>query len=214
MTRTYWMAASILGLAAMISLGLWVSGFPPEWDLDKGESVSGVRMFLTAPMRIVAVGTVLTIIVALSKRQFSNEGKAGRLSVTAVLFTPILTLFLQVAMPLMIYDVIGENDADVALGLLVAGFFLIMGNYIVTAPFGGKVGFRNQWTLSDPRIWARTHRFLGRSLVLGTLMLIPVFLLLKPSFAIYAPLFLALPLKGVSWLYSRSLSQRLGLRSA
>ena len=159
MNRTYVIAAGLLGLAAAISIGLWMTGFPPEWDTDKGERISSVRNFLTTPLAIVGVGTVLSAVIAWFKRgRLTESGKVKRIAMMGVLFMPILTLFLQIVMPLMIYDVIDDRGADYALAGLMVLFFLVMGNYIVTAPFEGRIGFRNKWTLSDPVIWSRTHK--------------------------------------------------------
>jgi len=215
MRRIYFIAAGLLALSASISLWLWANGFPPEWSTDKGETVSGVRAFLTAPLRIVAVGTVLTILMAWVKRSLLPEaGKVRAIVAMGVLAMPVLTLFLQVIMPLMLYDVIGEVEADYALAGLVILFFLIMGNYVVTAPFEARVGFRNKWTLSDPIIWTRTHRFLGRSLVTGALLTIPLLAVIHTDYVIYTPIIIAIFLKATAYLYARSLGQRLALRDA
>ena len=69
MNRVYWQAAGLLGLSAVISLVLWLNGFPPEWDTDKGETVSAVRNFLTTPFAIVGVGTGLTASATVQARR-------------------------------------------------------------------------------------------------------------------------------------------------
>jgi len=215
MRNIYFIAAGLLLLSAVISLWLWANGFPPEWDTDKGETVSAVRTFLTAPLRIVAVGTVLSLVVAWAKRRrLPEEGKVRVIVAMGVLSMPVLTLFLQVVMPLMLYDVIGEVEADYALAGLVILFFLIMGNYVVTAPFKARLGFRNKWTLSDRTIWTRAHRFLGRSLVLGALLTIPLLAIIPNDYVIYAPIIVAGLLKLTTYFYARSLGQRLALRDA
>ena len=116
-------------------------------------------------------------------------------------------------MPLMLYDVIGEREADYAFAGLSVLFFLVMGNYIVTAPFEARIGFRTKWTLSDPVVWAKTHRFLGRNLVFGALLTLPLFAVIDADYVLYAPIVFAVLLKGIAWLYARSLSQRLALRN-
>lgn len=214
MNRTYWTAAGLLGLAGAISLGLWGAGFPPEWDTDKGETVSAVRSFLTTPFAIVGVGTGLTLLVAFLKRGALNvPGKARSIAVMSVLFMPVLTLFLQVMMPLALYDVIGAGGIETLFLLVVAAFFLAMGNYIVTAPYQSRMGLRNKWTLADPAIWARTHRFFGRSLVAGTLLMLPACLLIGGEYATYGLVGAVIVLKLFAVLYARTLSQKLALRS-
>jgi len=214
MNRVYWSAAAILGLAGIISYILWLNEFPPTWDLDKGESISSVRVFLTTPFSIVIVGTLLTIPIALSKRdRLSEVGKTRNMAIMGVLYVPILTLSLQVLMPLMLYDIIEKNDAQLFTFLLTALFFLVMGNYVVTAKPGSKIGFRNRWTLSDPQIWTKTHRFLGRSLIIGTLLMVPSSLIIEPKYVVYALVVMAIFIKATTWLYARSLVQRLSLKN-
>ena len=214
MNRVYWQAAGLLGLSAVISLVLWLNGFPPEWDTDKGETVSAVRRFLTTPFTIVGIGTGFTLLVMLMKRgALKASGKARSIVVMSVLFMPILTLFMQVMMPLAIYDVVGSGGLEIAFVFVMASFFLIMGNYVVTAPYQSRMGLRNKWTLADPTVWARTHRFFGRSLVAGVLLALPLCLMVLGEFATYGLIGVVLLLKSVAWLYARSLSQRLALRN-
>ena len=214
MNRVYWQAAGLLGLSAVISLVLWLNGFPPEWDTDKGETVSAVRRFLTTPFTIVGMGTGFTLLVMLMKRgALKASGKSRSIVVMSVLFMPILTLFMQVMMPLAIYDVVGSGGPEIAFVFVVASFFLIMGNYVVTAPYQSRMGLRNKWTLADPTVWARTHRFFGRSLVAGVLLALPLCLMVLGEFATYGLIGVVLLLKSVAWLYARSLSQRLALRN-
>ena len=145
MNRVYWQAAGLLGLSAVISLVLWLNGFPPEWDTDKGETVSAVRNFLTTPFAIVGVGTGLTLLQLLFKRGALNtSGKARSIVVMSVLFMPVLTLFLQVMMPLALYDLVGSGGLEMSFLFLVAAFFVIMGNYVVTAPYQSRMGLRNR----------------------------------------------------------------------
>jgi len=214
MNRAYWQAASLLGMAALISSFLWLYGFPPEWDLDKGENVSAIRVFLTTPFSIVAVGTCLTVLAAFGKRdKLGTSGKTQRIALTSFLLIPVLTLFLQAIMPLLLYDVIGENGADLIFFLIPVSFFLIMGNYIVTAEYDSRIGLRNKWTLSDPIVWARTHRFFGRSLVTGALLTVPLALFIKSEYATYTLVGIAISLKFFAYLHARSLGQRLALRN-
>lgn len=214
MNRTYITALGLLGISALISTALWLNGFPPEWDTEKGEVTSAIRRFLTAPYAIVATGSFMTLITIPAKRaKLRSSGKSRQIAVMSVLLIPILTLFLQIVMPLMLYDVVGEWGAEFLFLLVAAVFFLTIGNYIVTAEYGSRIGLRNKWTLADPLVWTKTHRFFGRSLVLGTLIILPIGLLVKPEYATYTLVGIAVSLKLIALLYARSLSHRLALRS-
>ena len=55
---------------------------------------------------------------------------------------------------------------------------LAIGNYLGKARQNPVVGLKTPWTLADPRVWDKTHRFTGRAMVIGGLALIGLGLLL------------------------------------
>lgn len=47
--------------------------------------------------------------------------------------------------------------------------FLVLGNYMQQTKPNGLVGIRMDWTLENPVVWRKTHRFASRVFVIGSL---------------------------------------------
>lgn len=68
----------------------------------------------------------------------------------------------------LIYAVTGLSGLgyDVPVGtvvpLLIGVLFVILGNYLSKVKMNWLIGIRTPWTLSDERIWNRTHRLAGK----------------------------------------------------
>lgn len=215
MTRTYYLAAALLGLSALISIVLWANGYPPAWETDKGETIALLRSILTAPLALASIGAVITIPIAYSKRHYvTKAGKASALPAMGVLAVPVSTLALQALLPLMLYDLVADDFSQLLFLGLLATFFLIMGNYIVTAPPDAGIGMRNKWTLSDPVVWTRTHRAFGRNLVMAALLIPPLGFLIDPRHAQWVLIGTVMSLKAVAWLHARHLAMQHALRNA
>jgi uncharacterized membrane protein len=54
--------------------------------------------------------------------------------------------------------------------LLAMAFVMIFGNLYPTIKSNFIIGIKNAWTLSDERVWNKTHRFAGRVYFLGGLI--------------------------------------------
>jgi uncharacterized membrane protein len=73
-----------------------------------------------------------------------------------------------------------------ALGLLLAAFLVVGGNYIGRVRPNWFVGIRTPWTLSDDDIWRRTHRLGGRLMVGCGALLVPASLALPIAQVLFA----------------------------
>jgi uncharacterized membrane protein len=56
--------------------------------------------------------------------------------------------------------------------LLAAGVIALVGNYMGKVRYNYMFGLRTPWTLSDQRVWDKTHRFLGRAMVGAAILLV------------------------------------------
>lgn len=95
----------------------------------------------------------------------------------------------------------------IATGVLLIG----VGNYLGKAHRNGIFGLRTPWTLADASVWDKTHRFTGRAMFTGGVMLIALSFLLRNGAALGVSIGVctALPLlAGVA--RSRSLAQAAG----
>ena len=57
-------------------------------------------------------------------------------------------------------------------GLLLGTLYIVLGNYLPTVKPNYTVGIRVPWTLNDQDNWYHTHRFSGKCMVLGGVLLI------------------------------------------
>lgn len=94
--------------------------------------------------------------------------------------------------------------ATVGIGLLVA----VIGNFMPQIRDNYFIGIRTPWTLANPVVWQRTHRFSGKMWVAGgVLIALAAFLpgTLSPGVIIAALIIIALVPVGYSWMISREL---------
>jgi uncharacterized membrane protein len=64
--------------------------------------------------------------------------------------------------------------------LLAAMVIALIGNYMGKVRYNYMLGLRTPWTLSDQRVWDKTHRFLGRAMV-GAAVLLTAATFLTPT---------------------------------
>lgn len=57
-------------------------------------------------------------------------------------------------------------------GALAALVLLIAGNWMGKIRYNFLFGIRTPWTLADERVWDKTHRFTGRAMVAGAIVLL------------------------------------------
>jgi uncharacterized membrane protein len=76
------------------------------------------------------------------------------------------------------FDVL--RPTAIATGVLLAG----IGNYLGKARQNAVFGLRTPWTLADPNVWDRTHRFTGAAMMAGALVLIALGFVLHEGVAL------------------------------
>lgn len=63
-------------------------------------------------------------------------------------------------------------DMAMTIPILVGASLLLIGNYLPQVRPNWFLGVRTPWTLSDEDVWRRTHRFAGRTMSAGGLLLL------------------------------------------
>lgn len=215
MKQSFYTTAAIALVTAVIGIVLWANGFPPEKE-GLSETSLQVRAVVTFPLFWAGFCLVTTLPLIWFKRGrlTAPAGKASRIPAFSVQLPALAGLLFQILIPLDVYDIVGTAGTHTIFFYFIAAAFFLMGNYIATAPFGSKIGFRNKATLSDQTVWARTHRFLGRSLVLTTLVALPLPFIIDGQIAQWALIGLIMVMKAIAWLHARQLAARQTLRSA
>lgn len=214
MKNTTYFAAGLITLTALISVVLWANGFPPPKEgLSEGKIVW--RSIVTFPFFLAGLSSCLTvpIILVKARKLKAVSGKSRALPQVSMLMVPAVMLLLQIIMPLDMYGLISDSAGDLGLFGLIALFFFTIGNYAATIPYRAVTGFRTKATLSDPSVWTRTHRFLGRNIVFASLLMVPVAFLFGGKIAQWSLLGTVITIKAISFIYARQLSARAELRT-
>jgi uncharacterized membrane protein len=118
--------------------------------------------------------------------------------------------FLALAHVIIIVKALGVQIDIVSILSLGAGFlFLIIGNFLPKTRFNYFMGVRTPWTLSDERVWDKTHRLAGPLFMLAGLVVILAACLLPQSWQTDVLLTAALSVCLISCAYSYIVSKRL-----
>ncbi len=214
MKRTIYIAAGIIALTAAIGTALWATGYPPPRDgLSDGKTLT--RTIISFPLFWAGISTLITVPIVLFKAEGfrTATGKTRALPQIGVLMPSIAVLLMQIIVPLDVYDLISEKAGDLGFFGLITVFFLLIGNYIATVPFESRYGFRSKATLSDSVVWAKTHRLLGRNIVLTSLLMIPVAFVIDTQIAQWTQIGLVMLMKALAFIYARQLAARTRLRN-
>jgi uncharacterized membrane protein len=62
-------------------------------------------------------------------------------------------------------------DMNLIMPFAVGSLFIVIGNFMPKFKKNWFVGIRTPWTLSDERVWTKTHRVGGRLFIIGGLLL-------------------------------------------
>ena len=215
MKQSFFVTASITMLTAAIGMILWMYGYPPQTEGSPETSIQ-IRAVVTAPLFWATFGAVLSACAIWFKRHRLAEpaGKASRIPAIGVQLPALLGLLFQILIPLDLYDVIGKEGGQIAFFYFISAVFILIGNYVATAPFGSKIGFRTAATLSDEVIWTKSHRFLGRNLLMAVVVALPLPWLIPGQAAQWVLIGLVACLKAATWLYARRLAARKKLSQA
>jgi hypothetical protein len=208
MTRAATISWILVAAAMLVALWSWFAlpsggGVPLNYlGLD------GHRHFMVS-RAIVWLVPLIALATLVGMRRAARRGvgaaseayEATMIGVSGVLLVTEATLVGRALRP--DFNVLGP--VAVAVGVLL----LALGNVLGKARHNAVFGLRTPWTLADARIWDKTHRFVGRGMVAGGLLLLALAFVLRNGDALGAAIGLctALPLlAGVAW--SASLYRR------
>ena len=113
------------------------------------------------------LGFCVVLLLAFAPRWTRGGEALVRSGVYGILVIGVAAMFLVAEATLAVRALDPSFDVMrwlfVALGIL----FVVIGAVLGRLPPNGLAGIRTPWTLADPDVWARTHRFTGRLLTLG-----------------------------------------------
>lgn len=123
---------------------------------------------------LLPVGAFLLLVAATVSNLLSSEHAASAGSPGAVRTIRLVTIGGLVAiMAVLTTAASGKGHWQAALTLLLPGvLFLVLGNVMGKLRQNAMVGIRTPWTLRNERVWDQTHRWGGKAMVLGGLVLL------------------------------------------
>ena len=158
-----WIPLALVGASLALSAALYSrlpERMPVHWGLDGEVDRYGTRVegaFLL-PLIMLAVWALMRWLPTIDPRRANYAKFAGTydllVTVVLVLFTAMHAAILAIALGL---PVSMARVAPALLGLL----FVVLGNILPRARPNWWFGIRTPWTLSNDRVWMRTHRVGG-----------------------------------------------------
>lgn len=179
--RRYWYPAAAVALALLASALAYPSlpaRVPVHWnivgDVDRyGAPLEGA---LTVPVVMVVLAVLIPVLPRIDPRRASYAKFRGTYH---LVMNAVLTLLLVVHLVLLA----AALGADVAVARIVPAavgvLLIVLGNVLPRTRPNWMFGVRTPWTLSNDRVWARTHRVGGYLLVLAGLVHVAAALLLR-----------------------------------
>ncbi|HEX7979010.1 MAG TPA: SdpI family protein [Gemmatimonadaceae bacterium] len=133
------------------------------------------------PVFIILLTLLLRFVPRIDPRaeNYARFGEAYEVIVASVLILMLVVHGIVLAVALGYHVSIAR-----IVPALVGALFVVIGNMMPLVRPNWWFGFRTPWTLSNDRVWARTHRLGGYCMTAGGILMIVAALALPPSLGI------------------------------
>lgn len=170
--RTLWLSSALLIVVGFaVSALLWTrlpDPVPTHWNAA-GQVNGWMPRFpgaVVAPLMMIGLLAVFAALPAISPRGFRME-RFGAIYAWLVLGISALMLAIHV---LALFAALGHDIAmQRGLPAILGLFFVLLGNWLPKIRRNLFVGIRTPWTIADEEVWVKTHRFGGKTMVVGGL---------------------------------------------
>lgn len=121
---------------------------------------------------VLAIMEIVCCLITSTDKRTENSRKAN----TMVRFImPVLAFAIEGL--IILYALEKLTNIGAVVGLLISVLLIVIGNYMPKTRQNSYLGIKTPRTLSDERIWDKTHRFAGFVWTIGGIVLLPVSLL-------------------------------------
>ena len=161
-------------LPDMMAVHWDISGNPNGWMPRPVGAAFG-------PVFIIMLAGLLRFVPRIDPRaaNYARFGEAYEVIVGAVLVMMLAVHGIVLALALGYHLSVGR-----IVPALVGALFVVIGNMMPLVRPNWWLGFRTPWTLSNDRVWARTHRLGGYCMTAGGIVMILAALALPPSLGV------------------------------
>lgn len=172
-SKMAWASALLLVVAAFaVSAALYGSlpdPVPTHWGISGEADGFTAKPWgpFVLPLLMAGILALLAVLPAISPKGFDLTSFGPTYS--GLTATVLAFLFALHAMATA--AALDRIDMDRGFGLSFGAFFLVMGNWLPKVRRNFFMGIRTPWTLADEEVWAVTHRFGGRTMVAGGLVM-------------------------------------------
>lgn len=181
--RSKWMAPT--GIVAMLIFGAVVYSrlpdqVPTHWNIygQVDAMMDRTQAVLLLPALTAGLWLLMLGLPRIDPLRASYAAFAG----TYQLFVNALVLFMAALYVVSLGAALGWNiNVPQMIGIGVGLLFMLLGNEMGRLKPNWFAGIRTPWTLSDPEIWRRTHRFGGRVFFAAGLLIAVANLLLPAT---------------------------------
>ena len=175
---------------ALIAVGMSAAVYSrlPEtmavhWDINGNPNGWMPRAIGAAfmPVLIVVIWGALRLVPRIDPRaeNYARFAEAYETIVASVLVLLVVTHGIMLAVALGYHVSVAR-----IVPALVGALFVVIGNMMPLVRPNWWFGIRTPWTLSNDRVWARTHRLAGYCMTAGGLLMILAALMLPPQLGI------------------------------
>lgn len=173
--RFYLVSAGTILLMLAAAVWGWLqvgpdASVPMHWNVNGVADgfASALVAFLVLPLVTLGIVGLMAVIPRIEPRRENLQRSADAYRTVAI---AIVILMATIQLSVVLAGVGSDVPMALVIGLGMGAMFVVIGNVLTTVRSNFMFGVRTPWTLSSDRSWDRTHRLVGRLLVLTGLVI-------------------------------------------
>lgn len=157
----------------VLSMIAWIIAFPhlpsqiaTHWDL-KGNA-NGYSSRVGAMLSMVGLLVFLYVLfIFLPKIDPKNANYKYFTRGYRIIMNALLFIFFILNLLIILYSLGYPIPMSSLAPFIIGGIFIVLGNFLQTVRTNFFIGIRTPWTLSNDKVWRKTHRFGGKIMFLA-----------------------------------------------
>jgi len=183
-----WVMVISMFIAAAILYSYLPDVMPTHWDVNN--QVNGWMPKIYGAWLMPVLALVFTLLFPLFRKIDPEKQNYEKFQKSWEIFQVTIIGFLTYMYAITTYVALHIEQSYLVGRLVIFGIgamFIILGNYMGKIRHNYFVGVRTPWTLANPEVWQKTHRFAGWMFVIaGLLTLFLAIFYLEPVWLFFA----------------------------